>query len=429
MKNWLAPLVRAAGAAAAAAAFAAPAFAVDLTFYYPVAVGGPVTKIVDGMAADFEKENPDIKLKPVYSGSYQDTITKALTAAKGGDAPHLAVILSTDMYTLIDEGLVVPFDELVKSADERAWMGGFYPGFMKNSQTGGKTWGIPFQRSTVVMYWNKELFKEAGLDPEKPPATWAELVEMGTKLTKRDASGNVTTWGVQVPSSGFPYWLFQGFTTQNGALLMNDAGTQTYYDKPEVIQALQFWVDLATKHKVHSPGVVEWGTTPKDFFERKAAMIWTTTGNLTNIRNNAKFPFGVAMLPAGKQRGTPTGGGNWYVFKKSNAAERAAALKFIRWVTSPQRAAQWAIATGYVATSPAAWDTAEMKKYLADFSAPTVARDQLQYAVAELSTHDNQRVTKALNDGLQAALTGAKTPEAAMKDAQREAERLLRSYR
>ena len=429
MRTWLERIVRAAGVAAVAAAFATPAHAVDLTFYYPVAVGGPVTKIVDGLAADFEKENPDIKLKPVYAGSYQDTITKALTAAKGGDAPHMAVILSTDMYTLIDEGLVVPFDELVKTAEERAWMGSFYPGFMKNSQTGGKTWGIPFQRSTVVMYWNKELFKEAGLDPEKPPANWNELVEMGNKLTKRDASGNVATWGVQVPSSGFPYWLFQGFTTQNGVELMNAAGTQTYYDKPEVIQALQFWVDLSTKHKIHPPGVVEWGTTPKDFFERKAAIIWTTTGNLTNIRNNAKFPFGVAMLPAGKQRGTPTGGGNWYVFKKSTAEERAAALKFIRWVTASQRAAQWAIATGYIATSPAAWETAEMKKYLADFTAPTVARDQLQYAVAELSTHDNQRVTKALNDGLQAALTGAKTAEAAMKDAQREADRILRPYR
>ncbi|RVT51740.1 ABC transporter substrate-binding protein [Rubrivivax albus] len=425
MSRWIPTLA----AAALAAACALPAAAQELSLYYPVAVGGPVTKIIDGLAADFEKENPGIKIKPVYAGSYQDTITKVLTAAKGGDAPHMAVILSTDMYTLIDEGVVVPFDDLVKTAEQKAWMGGFYPGFMKNSQTGGKTWGIPFQRSTVVMYWNKQLFKDAGLDPERPPQNWAELVDHGKKLTKKDAAGNVTTWGVQVPSSGFPYWLFQGFTTQNGAVLMNDAGTQTYYDKPEVVQALQYWVDLSRKHGVHPPGVVEWGTTPKDFFERKAAIIWTTTGNLTNIRKNAGFDFGVAMLPAGKQRGTPTGGGNFYVFKKATAAEREAALKFIQWVTSPKRAAEWAIATGYVAVSPAAWETPEMKAYLADFAAPTVARDQLQYATAELSTHENQRVTKALNDGLQAALTGTKTPEQAMKDAQREADRILRSYR
>ena len=429
MKPLLRTLGRALTGLAAAAALQMPALAQELSLYYPVAVGGPITKIVDTLAADFEKEHPGIKIKPVYAGSYQDTITKVLTAAKGGDAPHMAVMLSTDMYTLIDEGVVVPFDELVKTPADRAWMSSFYPGFMKNSQTGGKTWGIPFQRSTIVMYWNKELFKQAGLDPNRPPQNWAELVDYGKKLTQRDAAGKVSTWGVQVPSSGFPYWLFQGFTTQNGVELMNAAGTQTYFDKPEVVEALQYWVDLSRKHQIHPPGVVEWGTTPKDFFERKAAIIWTTTGNLTNIRTNAKFDSGVAMLPAGKQRGTPTGGGNFYVFKKASAAEREAAMKFIQWVTSPKHAAEWAIATGYVAVSPAAWDTPEMKKYLADFPAPTVARDQLQYAVAELSTHENQRVTKALNDGLQAALTGAKTPQQALQDAQREAERILRPYR
>lgn len=429
MKPLLRTLGRALTGLAAAAAFQMPALAQELRLYYPVAVGGPITKIVDTLAADFEKEHPGIKIKPVYAGSYQDTITKVLTAAKGGDAPHLAVMLSTDMYTLIDEGVVVPFDELVKTPADRAWMSGFYPSFMKNSQTGGKTWGIPFQRSTIVMYWNKELFKQAGLDPNRPPQNWAELVDYGKKLTQRDAAGKVSTWGVQVPSSGFPYWLFQGFTTQNGVELMNAAGTQTHFDKPEVVEALQYWVDLSRKHQIHPPGVVEWGTTPKDFFERKAAIIWTTTGNLTNIRTNAKFDFGVAMLPAGKQRGTPTGGGNFYVFKNASAAEREEAMKFIQWVTSPKHAAEWAIATGYVAVSPAAWDMPEMKKYLADFPAPTVARDQLQYAVAELSTHENQRVTKALNDGLQAALTGAKTPQQALQDAQREAERILRPYR
>ncbi len=421
--------VAVAGLCLAAGLGAGSAGAVDLSFYYPVAVGGPITKIIDGMAAEFEKANPAIKVKPIYSGSYQDTITKVLTAMKGGDAPQLSVILAVDMFTLIDEDAIVPFDDLVKTDADKAWMKGFYPGFLENSQTGGKTWGIPFQRSTVVMYWNKELFKEAGLNPDKPPQNWGELVEMGKKLTKRDASGNVATWGVQVPSSGFPYWLFQGFTTQNNAILMNTAGTEVYYDKPGVIEALQYWVDLSQKHKIHPPGIVEWGTTPKDFFEKKAAIIWTTTGNLTNIRANAKFSFGVAMLPENKRRGSPTGGGNFYIFKKSTPEQREAALKFVKFMTEPKRAAEWAIATGYVAVSPAAWDTPEMKKYVAEFSAPLVARDQLQHAVAELSTHENQRVTKALNDGLQAALTGAKSPEQAMKDAQKEAERILKPFK
>ncbi|WP_050466153.1 ABC transporter substrate-binding protein [Herbaspirillum chlorophenolicum] len=421
-------ILKSVAALAVSAVFGASAFAanpVEISFYYPVAVGGAVTKTIDSMVADFEKANPDIKVKAVYAGTYQESIVKALTAFKSGTPPTLAVLLSTDLFTLIDENAIVPIDGL---ANDKPWIDGFYKGFMENSQTGGKTWGVPFQRSTIVMYYNKNLFKEAGLNPDKAPATWTDMVEAAKKLTKRDASGNVSQWGVKIPSTGFGYWMFQAMTASNDTILMNSAGTKTYFDKPGAVQALQHWVDLAAKDKVMPSGTIEWGTTPKDFLEQKAAMVWTTTGNLTNIRSNASFPFGVAMLPGNKHPGSPTGGGNFYVFNKTSPEQQKAAMKFIRFATEPARAAQWSIATGYVAPRQDAWDTPEMKKYLQEVPAADVAREQMKYGVAELSTHDNQRVTKALNDNLQAALSGTKTPEAALKDAQRESDRILRSY-
>jgi sn-glycerol 3-phosphate transport system substrate-binding protein len=421
-------------AAMAGALFSLPTYAqdkpVEVEFYYPVAVGGPITKIIDTMVSDFEKENPGIKIKPVYAGSYQDSIAKALTAQKGGNPPQLAVLLSTDMFTLIDEDAIVPIDGLAKDEAGRAWLGGFYDAFMQNSRTGGHVWGVPFQRSTIVMYYNKTLFKQAGLDPEHAPATWKELVDTAAKLTRKDAAGNVTQWGIEIPSGGaFAYWLFQALTTPNDAILMNEAGNQVMLDKPAVVEAAQFWHDLSAKHNVMPAGTIDWGTTPKDFLEKKAAIIWTTTGNLTNIRANADFPFGVAMMPKQKRGGSPTGGGNFYIFKAGTPAQQQAALKFATWATSPERAADWSIATGYVAVTPAAWQTAKMKKYAQEVPAAAVARDQLQVSVAEFSTHENQRVTKALNDALQAALTGAKTPQQALTDAQREADRVLRPYR
>ena len=94
---------------------------------------------------------------------------------------------------------------------------------------------------------------------------------------------------------------------------------------PGVVQALQFWADLSGKEKIQPPGTIEWGTTPKDFFEHKTAIIWTSTGNLTNVRKNAPFPFGVAILPAHNGRGSPTGGGNFYFFKKMSPAQRKVA--------------------------------------------------------------------------------------------------------
>ncbi|MEO8858127.1 MAG: ABC transporter substrate-binding protein [Burkholderiaceae bacterium] len=400
----------------------------EISFFYPVAVGGPITKIIDEFVTGFTKENPSIKVTPIYAGSYQDTIVKALTAVKSGTPPVTSVLLSTDMFTLIDEDAIVPFDGFIKTADDKAWLAGFYKAFMQNSQSGGKTWGIPFQRSTVVQYYNKDLFKAAGLDPNKPPSTWAELAADAKKLTVKDVSGKTTQYGVEIPSSGFPYWLFQGLAIENDVVLANEAGNAVKFNDPKVIEALQYWIDLA-KQGVHPPGIVEWGTTPKDFFEKKVAIMWTTTGNLTNVRANAKFDFGVSMLPANKRKGSPTGGGNFYIFKKSTPAQQEAAFKFIKWVTQPERAARWSIETGYVGVSEAAYNTDALRKYGRDFPPALVARDQLPFAMAEFSTHDNQRVTKALNDELQAALTGTKTAAQAMADAQKEADRLLRSYK
>jgi sn-glycerol 3-phosphate transport system substrate-binding protein len=400
---------------------------IEISFYFPVAVGGPITRIIDGYATDFQRENPSIKVTPIYAGTYQDTLTKAQTALKANAGPDMAVLLSTDAFTLIDDDLIVPFDTLATGETDRTWLRSFYPAFLKNGEIDGHTWGVPFQRSTIVLYWNKTAFQEAGLDPERPPANWDEHALFAQKLTKRTGD-SVTRWGVQIPSSGFPYWLYQALASQAGGALANSDGTETDFASAACVDALRYWIDLSAKHQAHPPGVVDWGTTPRDFLEQKVAMIWTTTGNLSNIRANAKFPFGVAMLPAGKQRGSPTGGGNFYLFKTAPPPQRQAGLRFLRWISSPERAAQWCIDTGYVATRPDAWNTPAMKKYAEDFPAAAVARDQLQYAVAELSTHDNQRVTQALNDGLQAALLGRKAPDAALTEAQATATRLLRPF-
>jgi sn-glycerol 3-phosphate transport system substrate-binding protein len=396
--------------------------------YYPIAVCGPIPKLIDGMIADFEKAHPDVRVKAVYAGNYDDTRTKALAALKGGQPVQLSVLFSIDLFELIDQDAIVPFDEMLTAAD-KAWLDGFYPALMENSRYGGKTWGIPFQRSTIVLYWNKDAFKEAGLDPNKPPATWADMVETGKRLTKKDAAGNVSRYGVMVPSTGYPYWMFQAFARQHGEVLMNQDGNRTFFDKPAVVEALEFWRDLGGKHGVMPKGTVEWGTLRAAFLEGKTAMMWHTTGNLTAVRKDAKFDFGVAMLPASKQRGSPTGGGNFYIFKKASPAERKAALTFIRWMTSPERAAQWSIETGYVAVTKDAYATPALKKYVAEFPAAAVARDQFQHAVAEFSVHENARVKKLLDDAIQAALTGGKDPRAALTEAQAAADRVLSRYR
>ena len=404
------------------------ASAIELTMYYPVAVGGALTKVVDGLVADFEKENPDIKVNAIYAGNYNDARIKALAALKSGQPAQTSVMFSIDIYELIEQGAIVAFDDVVKTAEDKAWLNSFYPALMENGKTQGKTWGIPFQRSTIVMYYNKDAFRAAGLDPESPPATWDELVSMGKKLTKK-SGGNVEQWGAMIPSTGYPYWMFGALAMQNGQTLMNGDGNKTFFDAPATVQALQYWKDLGDKHGIMPSGTIEWGTLRQNFLEGKTAIMWHSTGNLTAVKDSAKFDFGVAMLPANKRRGTPTGGGNFYIFKKSSPEERAASLKLIKFLTQPERTAEWSMKTGYLGTGPDAYKTKALMDYVKTFPPAAVARDQLEFATAELSTYQTGRVRKLLDDAIQSALTGSKSPKDALAEAQKQADQLLKNYR
>lgn len=394
-----------------------------LTMYYPIAVGGPLTKVVDGIVEEFEAQNPDVAVEAIYAGNYDDTRIKALAALKSGQPAQLSVMFSIDAYDLIEQDIIVAFDDVVETDEDKAWLKGFYPALTANGEIEGKTWGVPFQRSTIVAYYNKDMFRAAGLDPEKAPTSWDEMVSMGEALTKDGV------YGVMIPSTGYPYWMFQALAIQNGKELMSKDGLTTYFTDPKVVEALTFWKALSAEHGVMPEGTVEWGTLRQAFLEGKTAMMWHSTGNLTAVKNDATFDFGVAMLPGQERLGSPTGGGNFYLFKDSTPEEKAAALKLIKFMTSPEQAAKWSIATGYMGVSPAAYETEALKAYAAEFPPALVARDQLEHAVAEFSTFETARVREGLNNAIQAALTGEKSPEEALAEAQAAAERLLKAYK
>ncbi|PWK95795.1 sn-glycerol 3-phosphate transport system substrate-binding protein [Pantoea allii] len=409
-------------------ATSASVFAADpvkLQMYYPIAVGGEISHTVEALVADFEKIHPEVSIQPVYTGDYATTVTKALTAFRGGNAPQMAVIGDIEAYSLMDAGAIVAASDLAKDDDGKKWIDSFYPAFLRHIN--GKVWGVPFQRSTVVLYWNKQAFEKAGLDSDTPPANWQQVVEFGKKLVVKDGD-NVSQWGIEIPTTPNGYWVFQGFAATNGAHLDNGKGTAVYFNTPKNSETLQWLADLGQKEGVSPKGAIAWGTTPQDFLSGKTAMMVTTTGNLSVVRKNAKFPFGIAMLPEKTQRGSPTGGGNLYVFKNASAAQQKAAMEFIRWVTAPEQAARWSIATGYVATSPAAWETPAMEAYVKQVPQALVAREQLKYAQPELSTYNSVQIQEALNHAIEAAITQAKTPAEALEAAQKQADRLLKAY-
>ncbi len=403
--------------------------ALELKFYYPVGVSGPLARVMDGMVSDFNRIHPGIHVTPIFSGGYYDTMTKAQTAVMAGAPPDVAVLLSTDLFTLLDLNAIIPLDAFIQQSGGDRFRNDVFGAFWLNSKTATTTYSIPFQRSTIVLYYNQDAFQRAGLDPAKPPKTWTELAQDAQKLTVHDAGGATTQWGVGIPTSGFTYWLFQGFAAEAGqARIANADGTETYFDTPQTARALRYWLRLPTLG-VEPRGIVSWDTLPTEFVAGRYAMIYHSTGSLTFIRSNASFKFGTAFMPADRRYGTPTGGGNFYIFRGVPAERQRAAWEFVQWMTAPQQAARWSEASGYVAVRKSAFNIKLYKEYTDRFPQALTARDQLPYAQAELSTHNGGEIQNMYSNDLQAALTGRKTPEAALRDAQQQADRLLSQYR
>ena len=410
---------------------AVPALAdepLELTMFFPVNVGGAVAQIIDNMTNTFNEQNPGIKVNAVYTGNYDDTVTAIQTAIGTSGQPDLFLSLATQRFTMDDTGMAMTLDDIIAADPEgQAFVDDFIDSFMLDSYVeGGHIISIPFQRSTMVLFYNKDAFREVGLDPEHAPQNWEELVDFAQKLT------NDKRYGVAIAlNSGSAQWAFTGFSLQNctnGVGLMSGDGKEVYFNTPENIEALQLWLDLQNKYKCMAPGIVQWTDMPTQFLAGEVAMIYHTTGNLTNIKNNANFDFGVAFLPAGRQWGAPTGGGNFYITKGISEERQQAAWKYIKFMCSTENAAQWSIDTGYVATRESCYETESLKSYYASFPQALVAYQQLPYAQPELTTYNAAEMWRILNDNIQAAVTGEMTAAEALAAAQEQGDDLLSDY-
>ena len=407
----------------------------ELTFFFPVNVGGAVTKFVDKICNDWNAEHPEATVKPVYTGNYDDTVVKIQSSIQGKNPPDLFISLATQRFSMYVQDAVIPLDDFIAAdgAEGKAYIDDFLSGFMEDSYVEGHIISIPFQRSTEIMFYNKDAFKEVGLDPEKPPKSWTELADYATNLTKVGSDGNVERYGVGIAlNSGSAQWQFTGFCLQNsknGENLMSEDGKSIYFDTPENVEALQFWCDLQNKYQCMQPGIVQWTDLPGQFLSGKVAMIYHTTGNLGNISKNATFDFGTCFLPGNKRMAAPTGGGNFYISKGISKERQQKAWEFIKFATSPERAAQWSIDTGYVVTRKSALEMPQMKAYYESLPQARVAYEQIPISKPELTSYDSTKMWRILNDAIQAAITGEKTPMQALKDAQKEADAVMKKFK
>lgn len=414
--------------------------AVVVDFYYPTAVTtatdpnnpNSIDNLFKRYAEAFEAENPGIDINVVYTGSYTDTRTTIQTELQGGGAgPDVAVMLTTDLFSFLEDGYIVPAQDFIDaSEDGEAYAADFFPAFLTNSvDEDGVIWSVPFQRSTPILYYNKDQFAAAGLDPEQPPRNREELVEAAQALTEGDR------WGLWLPTDGFPIWLFQSFVIADGQNIVEESPAQVFFNTPQSQSALDFILDLSSEYGVMPSGTLSWGDGPTIFTSGGASMLIHTTGSLTRILNEAPFEVGVGFLPVGPAGedgtgyGTPTGGGNLYLFANSTPEEQEAAWKWIKFLSSPEIQADWGANTGYVAARQSAWETEPLASLSAERPQYGVARDQLAYADKEFSSYRAIDIQNIINTTLSGVISGSLTDvEAALNDAQAQIDSLLAEY-
>jgi len=254
----------------------------------------------------------------------------------------------------------------------------FYPIYLEGSRQGGELWSFPFNKSVRCLYYNKDLFRESGLDPDRPPRTWAEYRDVARRLTTdTDGDGKADRFGLasQITAS-----MFENLLVQNGGTLLTGDETAVAFDSPEGLEALQFMVDLLVNDG--SALLSQGFEYQNEFLAGKVAMIEGSSVSLAFIEGKYGFELGIAPLPAGKVAAQLVAGTDVVMFATSPDRE-ARAWEFVKWFTDTEQTARWSAETGYLPVRRSAMDTPVMREKLERYPGLREAYEQLDQALPQ----------------------------------------------
>ncbi len=377
--------------------------------------------------AEFSKVNPDIKIEPeaVPYGQYP---TKMAVRFKAGDAPDLAMAEIDWIHAWVKQGWIRDLGPLVANTGGKAFLDNYFPILINQATVDGKLYGLPRHAGGYLLYYNSELFKEAGLDPAKPPRNWEELLAYARKLTKKDAAGNTVQWGIaihgmNVPSvvSRFVNWMYA-----NGADILTPDNKRGLLDQPKAIEALKFWSELYTKEKVVPPGAVQVGPAQGRtlFAQKKVAMlqgiIW---GVSQTLAENPALASTLLVAPFPKQ--VPNAPSNFQVVYdtiSSQSKNPDQAWKLLQWFARPENQVGLYKESRY---SPSRRDVFRLPEIQSDPAARVLATVD-ENLKPEPAIPQWAEVNRIIGDAMQEALNGTKAPEAAFKDANARVNQVLK---
>ncbi|HWU64731.1 MAG TPA: sn-glycerol-3-phosphate ABC transporter substrate-binding protein UgpB [Ensifer sp.] len=343
--------------------------ATQITWWH--AMGGELGKKLDEIVANYNKSQDKYQVVASYKGTYAETMTAAIAAFRAKQQPDIVQVFEVGTGTMMAaKGAVYPVYQLMKDAgaefDPKAYLPavvGYY------TDTQGNMLSMPFNSSTPILYYNKNVFKKAGLDPNTPPKTWEDVESFSKKIMSSGAAkcGFTTGWISWVQLENFSAWhnLPIG-TNENG---FGSVDSKLSFNGPTQIK---HWENLK---KWQTEGIFQYGgpeggnDAPPKFYSQECAMYMNSSSSRAGVVNNAKdFEVGYGMLPyysdvKGAPQNTIIGGATLWVLKGHDAEEYKGVADFFRYLSSAEVQADWHQFSGYLPITQAAYDLGKKQGY------------------------------------------------------------------
>lgn len=389
---------------------------VEIDFWY--SLGGRNGELIQGLVSKFNDSHPHIKVNASYQGDYYENHSKVLAAVAANNQPDVTMVEVGSIGAFADAKVLEDLGPYANGAESK-----YIPGLLGNSYWNDKLYAIPFNRSTPLLYVNRDMLKEAGLDPNGPK-TWEELRQFANTLTKKDGD-KTATYGFSTP---IDIWFYEALVFQSGGLVVTDDG-KLGINTPEGKAPLQFWTEMIKEGSMKAPPGEKynaWDVAKQDFINQQVAMIFTSTGDLRGLNESAPFEVGTAFMPANKSYGAPTGGANLVILAKSPEEEKKAAWEFVSWMTDTAQTVPFSLESGYMPVTTEAVESAEMKAAYEKEPNFQVAVKQLEYASPRPMVPGYKELQEVIMTEIQRAVLGQASIDEALQNAADKGEKLLK---
>ncbi len=404
---------------------------VEIVFWHSF-VSSTVPALND-LIARFEKENPGIKIKAQYIPTGDALIQKLITAIQSKTAPDISWLHSDFMENLVDADAIYKMDDFIKGADgiSQEDLNDIYPALRTYASYRGTLYSIPMEATNLALLYNKDMFKQAGLDPEHPPKDWNELRDFTKKLTlDKNNDGIFDQVGFFIPINpaagplgAWTVWQFMPYLWQAGGNMIDSAQTHVLYNEEPGIESLNLWKELYIEQKLNT------FTTDFDvaFASKRLAMAMDGPWNLPRYKDLLKnLNWAFAPLPSGPvKQATVVGGEYLAIFKQSKHPKEA--WKFIKWMVRPEIQSFWAIKSGYLPVRRAVLKVPEFQEYLKKNSNFKVFVDQMEVAEAQKPIdYGALEITHNIAEAIERATIGKMDVRTVLNEAANKSNKLLK---